>query len=73
MAIDSRAKRISAYIDTCGILWPDGTIDAADRQTLLGEYGESGPSPVLGDATDIVRVEPNTGGSANRGVVRVGL
>lgn len=39
MAIDSKAKRNSALLDAWGVLpFPDGTIDASDRLTLLGFY-----------------------------------
>lgn len=46
MAIDTEAKRNSALLDECGILIPSGTIDAAGRQTLVGDYKpEGGPPP----------------------------
>jgi hypothetical protein len=42
VAIDTEAKRNSALLDICGILIPDGSIGASDRQTLLGCYSPTG-------------------------------
>lgn len=39
MAISTAALRQSAFVDPWGIVIPDGTIDSADRLTLLGWYG----------------------------------
>jgi hypothetical protein len=49
MAIDTAVKRQSAFIDHRGVVLPDGSIDAGDRQTLLGQYrllgaGVGGPA-----------------------------
>lgn len=38
MAIDTLAKRHSAFIDNWGVVIPDGTLDASDRLTMLGQY-----------------------------------
>jgi hypothetical protein len=42
MAIDTAAKRNAALLRLSGVLLPDGTIDAADRQTLVGDYALAG-------------------------------
>lgn len=38
MAIDTKAERNAALKDACGVLFPGSPLDAADRQTLLGDY-----------------------------------
>jgi hypothetical protein len=38
MALDTAAKRNSALLDAQGALLPDGSVGAADRQTLVGDY-----------------------------------
>jgi hypothetical protein len=68
MAIDSEAKRNSALLRRCGVLIPDGTVDASDRQTLVGDYGYMGPAPLppaggggAGPAT--TSADPSLGGA----------
>ena len=52
MAITTQAKRNSALIDECGILIPNGVIDAEDRSTLVGQYGGiAAPAPPETDIT----------------------
>jgi hypothetical protein len=38
VSLNTLAKRNSGLLDATGVLVPDGTIDAADRQTLVGDY-----------------------------------
>lgn len=38
MAIDTKAKRNSALKDGVAVVFPTGAIDAAGRQTLVGDY-----------------------------------
>ena len=66
--IDTAAKRASALLDAGGMLSPDGTIDDADRETLLGVYGgipanpptPPAPAPALmgGEGADPWKNEP---------------
>lgn len=54
MAIDSKDKRNSAFIDPWGLPFPQGEIGTASRQTFLGFYSGLGFSlPAgLGDILD---------------------
>lgn len=61
MAIDTATKRNSALIDTFGILIPDGTIDAEDRATLVGQYG--GIAAVAPPESDLTTGEQSAFGS----------
>lgn len=72
MAITTSAKRQSAFVDPWGVVLPDGTIDAADRETLLGQYGgipAAPPSGGGGSRTDFVGVSTNTGSRVGSGFV----
>lgn len=75
MAINTAAKRQSAFIDPWGVVLPDGTIDAADRETLLGQYGgiPAGPPAAGGGRlTDIVNTGMPGGTMAGSGIVGPG-
>jgi hypothetical protein len=45
VAIDTEPRRNSALLDECGVLLPDGLVDAADRQTLVGDYLPAAAAP----------------------------
>lgn len=47
--MDTRAKREASFLDACGMIAPDGTIDEGDRQAILGQY-PFGPLSVTGAA-----------------------
>jgi hypothetical protein len=48
MPLDTAAKRNAALLETVGIPLPDGALDAADRQTMLGDYGPFDAPPAPG-------------------------
>jgi hypothetical protein len=55
MAVDTEAQRNGALLDCCGVLIPDGAVDAADRQTLVGDYLPGGAAAAAGvPVTDLV-------------------
>lgn len=56
MAIDTLRKRESALVDPWAILAPDGAIDTADREALLGQYS--------GIAAGSAMVTPPSGGTS---------
>lgn len=70
--LDTAAKRFAglmndaALVRSSGLVMPDGTIDAADRQTLVGLYlpGGSGPSP-SGANQGVVYATGHIGSSGN--------
>lgn len=74
MAIDTAAKRQSAFIDNWGVILPDGTIDAADRETLIGQYGGIAAAPPgTGFGGQMVLVTTSTGGvNAGKSIVGPG-
>lgn len=68
MALDTQAKRNSSFLDLCAVVIPDGTIDADDRATTVGQYGGGlMPPPPSGGNNGII----NTSGDLTKNVVRV--
>ncbi len=62
MAVDSRAKRNSALKDPVGILFPQGAIDDAGRQTLVGNYKVTAsppPPPVTASQFELIEAPFN--------------